>query len=117
MNVDQLIQSFCFGLGVPVSSIIHPSLTALLNTDITPKLHGHCNEQFSPLQEAFLEENAMQCGYCTSGMILSAVALLEGNPEPTDSAIITALNGNLCRCNGYPRVLDAVRSAARKMRS
>ena len=75
------------------------------------------NGSLHPVQEAFLEENAMQCGYCTSGMILSAVALLEGNPEPTDSAIITALNGNLCRCNGYPRVLDAVRSAARKMRS
>jgi aerobic-type carbon monoxide dehydrogenase small subunit (CoxS/CutS family) len=69
-----------------------------------------------PVQEAFIEETAMQCGYCTSGMILSTVALLDRNPNPTDAEIVAALNGNLCRCNGYSKILDAVRQAARKMR-
>ena len=74
------------------------------------------NGSLHPVQEAYVEETAMQCGYCTSGMILSTVALLEGNPDPTDAEIVAALNGNLCRCNGYAKILDAVRRAARKMR-
>ena len=69
-----------------------------------------------PVQEAFLEEGAMQCGYCTSGMILSAVTMLEGNPEPTDEEIVDGMNRHLCRCNGYVKVVNAVRLAARKMR-
>jgi len=69
-----------------------------------------------PVQEAFLEEGAMQCGYCTSGMILSAVALLKENPNPTDEQIATGMNGNLCRCNGYIKIVNAVRRAAEKMR-
>lgn len=69
-----------------------------------------------PVQEAFLEEGAMQCGYCASGMILSAVALLEGNPEPTDEEIVAGMNRHLCRCNGYVKVVDAVRLAAQRMR-
>ena len=59
----------------------------------------------------------MQCGYCTSGMIMSTVALLARHPEPSDAEIIAALNGNLCRCNGYPKIIDAVRRAARTTRS
>ena len=70
-----------------------------------------------PVQEAFIEETAMQCGYCTSGMILSTVALLQRNPEPSDPEIVAALSGNLCRCSGYVKILDAVRRAAQKMRS
>jgi aerobic-type carbon monoxide dehydrogenase small subunit (CoxS/CutS family) len=69
-----------------------------------------------PVQEAFLEEGAIQCGYCTSGMVLSAVALLQENPNPTDEEIITGMNGNICRCNGYVKILNAVRRAAGKMR-
>ena len=69
-----------------------------------------------PVQEAFLEEGAMQCGYCTSGMILSAVALLKENPNPTDEQITTGMNGNMCRCNGYIKIVNAVRRAAEKMR-
>jgi carbon-monoxide dehydrogenase small subunit len=69
-----------------------------------------------PVQEAFLEEGAMQCGYCTSGMILSAVALLRENPNPTDEQIATGMDGNLCRCNGYVKIANAVRRAAEKMR-
>ncbi len=67
-----------------------------------------------PVQEAFLAEGAMQCGYCTPGMILTAVALLEKNPKPTDDEIATAMNVNICRCNGYPKILNAVRRAGKK---
>jgi aerobic-type carbon monoxide dehydrogenase small subunit (CoxS/CutS family) len=69
-----------------------------------------------PVQEAFLEEGAMQCGYCTSGMILSAVALLQEKPNPTDEEIFERMNGNICRCNGYIKITNAVRRAADKMR-
>ncbi|MBN1346338.1 MAG: (2Fe-2S)-binding protein [Phycisphaerae bacterium] len=64
-----------------------------------------------PVQEAFLAEGAMQCGYCTSGMIIEAVALVERNPSPTDAQIVEAMNGHLCRCCGYPKILRAVRRA------
>ncbi len=68
-----------------------------------------------PVQQAFLEEGAMQCGYCTSGMIMAAAALLEKNPKPTDQEIAAGMNVNLCRCNGYPKILKAVHNAAEKM--
>jgi len=65
-----------------------------------------------PVQEAFLAEGALQCGYCTPGMMITAAALLERNPRPTDAEIVQAMNGNLCRCNGYPKIAAAVRRAA-----
>ena len=65
-----------------------------------------------PVQQAFLGEEAFQCGYCTSGMILSAVALVESNKNPTDGEIVRAMNGNICRCGTYPRIVAAVRQAA-----
>jgi aerobic-type carbon monoxide dehydrogenase small subunit (CoxS/CutS family) len=65
-----------------------------------------------PVQQAFVEENAMQCGYCTPGMVMRTVALLQTNPKPTDAQIVDGLNGNLCRCAGYHRILAAVRRAA-----
>jgi aerobic-type carbon monoxide dehydrogenase small subunit (CoxS/CutS family) len=71
-------------------------------------------DRLHPVQQAFLDEGAMQCGYCTPGMILSAVALLNENPQPTDDEIAEEMNGNLCRCNGYTKILNAVRRAAAK---
>jgi len=65
-----------------------------------------------PVQQAFMEEGAMQCGYCTPGMVLATVSLLGKNQQPTDAAIIEGLNGHLCRCNSYPRIVAAVRRAA-----
>jgi nicotinate dehydrogenase subunit B len=65
-----------------------------------------------PVQAAFVAERAMQCGYCTPGMVMSAVALLARNPDPDDDEIRTALAGNICRCGGYPRILAAIRAAA-----
>ena len=67
-----------------------------------------------PVQEAFIAEGAMQCGFCVTGMILTAVALLEQNPSPTDAQIVEWMNGNLCRCCGYPNLVNAVRRAARQ---
>lgn len=74
--------------------------------------------RLSDLQEAFIRHNALQCGFCTPGMIMSARALLERNPHPTDEEIREAIEGNLCRCTGYLPVLQAIREvAARGARS
>jgi aerobic-type carbon monoxide dehydrogenase small subunit (CoxS/CutS family) len=67
-----------------------------------------------PVQEAFLESDAFQCGWCTPGMILGAVGLLKRNPNPSDAEIVTGMNGHICRCGTYPRIVAAVRSAAQK---
>ncbi len=69
-------------------------------------------DSLHPVQQAFLDEGAIQCGYCTPGMILNTVALLKKNPRPTDEQITEWMNGNICRCNGYTKILKAVRRAA-----
>ncbi|MCJ7716897.1 MAG: 2Fe-2S iron-sulfur cluster-binding protein, partial [Anaerolineales bacterium] len=66
----------------------------------------------TPLQQAFAELNAIQCGYCTPGMLMAATALLNRNPQPTVEDIQKALVGNLCRCTGYQRIIDAVMRAS-----
>ena len=68
-----------------------------------------------PLQQAFLEEGAVQCGYCTAGMLLSAKALLDENPNPTVQEVKKGLSGNLCRCTGYTKIIRAVQMASEKM--
>lgn len=74
------------------------------------------NGKLHPVQEGFWEEHGLQCGYCTPGMILAAVELLKRNPNPTLADIHHGIEGNLCRCTGYQHIINAVRSAARKMR-
>ncbi len=69
-----------------------------------------------PVQEAFIEYGAVQCGFCTPGVVLAAVHLLDRNPDPTREQIREELSGNLCRCSGYVKIVDAVEAAARKMR-
>jgi nicotinate dehydrogenase subunit A len=69
-------------------------------------------EQLHPVQEAFLEAGALQCGYCTSGMIMSAVALLKRTPQPKESEIIAFMDGNVCRCGTYARIVSAIQKAA-----
>ena len=71
-------------------------------------------DELHPVQEAFLAERAFQCGYCTPGMVLATVALLSETPSPTDEQIASALNGHLCRCCGYERIIKAVRRASGK---
>jgi aerobic-type carbon monoxide dehydrogenase small subunit (CoxS/CutS family) len=70
-------------------------------------------EQLHPVQEAFLEAGAMQCGYCTPGMIMSAVALLQKNPTPKENEIIAFMDGNVCRCGTYARIVAAIQKAAK----
>jgi nicotinate dehydrogenase subunit A len=69
-------------------------------------------EELHPVQTAFLEEGAMQCGYCTPGMIMSAVALLKRNPHPTQSEIADFMDGNICRCGTYARIIQAIQRVA-----
>ncbi len=68
----------------------------------------------NPVQEGFREEHGLQCGYCTPGMMITAVALLEENPDPTEEEIRKAISGNLCRCTGYVNIVKAVQYAAKK---
>jgi aerobic-type carbon monoxide dehydrogenase small subunit (CoxS/CutS family) len=73
-------------------------------------------EKLHAIQEAFLNVGALQCGYCTPGMIMSALALLTSNPEPTREEIIRGMNGNICRCGTYNRIIAAVEQAAKSMK-
>jgi aerobic-type carbon monoxide dehydrogenase small subunit (CoxS/CutS family) len=72
-------------------------------------------ESLHPLQRAFVAEDALQCGYCTPGQILAAIALLARDPDPDEPAIRRGMSGNLCRCGTYPKIVRAVRAAAREM--
>jgi len=74
------------------------------------------NGELHPIQKAFIEEGAIQCGFCTPGMIMSVYALLNENPDPSDEDIKEALSGNLCRCTGYVSIIRAVKKAAAMMR-
>jgi carbon-monoxide dehydrogenase small subunit len=71
--------------------------------------------ELHPVQEGFTEEHGLQCGFCTPGMMLTAAALLEDNPDPSDDDIRWAISGNLCRCTGYQNIINSVKWAARKM--
>jgi len=73
-------------------------------------------ERLHAVQDAFLAAGAMQCGYCTPGMIMSAVALLAENPEPTREEIVRGMNGNICRCGTYTRIIAAIELAAKSMK-
>ena len=69
-------------------------------------------EQLHPVQQAFLDEDALQCGYCTPGMIMSAVSLLKQNPHPSQGDIVEFMNGNICRCGTYSRIIRAIQKAS-----
>lgn len=97
--------------GVPVRSCLTPcgtvgpqSITTIEGLERDGRLH--------PLQQALLEVDAFQCAYCASGMIMSGVALLSKNPRPSEAEIVRFMDGNLCRCGGYGRIMDAIQLAA-----
>jgi carbon-monoxide dehydrogenase small subunit len=73
------------------------------------------NDKLHPLQEGFHEEHALQCGYCTPGMMMTSLALLRSNPNPTEQEIRVGISGNLCRCTGYVNIVKAIQYAAQKM--
>lgn len=75
------------------------------------------NGKLHPIQQAFIDHFAVQCGYCTPGMIISAKALLDENPDPTEDEVRRALQGNLCRCTGYVKIVEAVLAAKDKMKT
>jgi carbon-monoxide dehydrogenase small subunit len=103
--------------GEPVNSCMMLAVEAdgreVTTVEGLARLYGD-EDQLSPLQEAFVEHNAVQCGFCTPGILISAHALLERNPDPTEEEIREALVGNLCRCTGYLRIIEAVQAAAEK---
>jgi aerobic-type carbon monoxide dehydrogenase small subunit (CoxS/CutS family) len=97
--------------GNPIRSCRTPVSAASGKKIVTIEGLEH-NGQLHPVQQAFLEREAFQCGYCTSGMIMFAVALLEQTPSPTDEQIIRRMDGNVCRCGTYPRIVAAIHQAA-----
>ena len=88
----------------PVSTLQGKRITTIEGLAAPGTLHR--------VQQAFAEQDAMQCGYCTAGMIMSAVALLSRQPDPTEDQIVRGMNGNICRCGSHPRIVDAIRKAA-----
>jgi len=97
--------------GKPVNSCLVLAVQANGRDVIT--IEGvQTDEGLHPLQQAFVEHGAIQCGFCTPGMILSAKALLDKNPAPSEGEIRTALSGNLCRCTGYQKIVEAIQSVS-----
>jgi len=92
---------------IPVSAAAAKPITTVEGLEKDGRLH--------PVQEAFLDEGAFQCAYCTSGMIMSSVGLLSTNPSPTSAEIVQSLQGNICRCGTHPRIIEAVHRAAKAM--
>ncbi len=99
--------------GDPIRSCITP-VSAAEGSEIT-SIEGLSEENNHPVQRAWLELQTPQCGYCQSGQIMSAAALLEANPKPTDKDIDDAMSGNLCRCGTYPRIRKAIHRSAELM--
>ncbi|HXW57590.1 MAG TPA: (2Fe-2S)-binding protein [Candidatus Cybelea sp.] len=93
----------------PVGTVGNRRITTIEGLEVNGRLH--------PVQEAFLAEEAMQCAYCTSGMIMTAAALLRSNPRPTAEQVAQYMQGNICRCGTYPRIVAAVLRAAKEARA
>jgi aerobic-type carbon monoxide dehydrogenase small subunit (CoxS/CutS family) len=92
---------------VDVGSVVRAPVTTIEGLERDGRLH--------PVQQAFLDEGAMQCGYCTAGMIVSAAALLSNVPSPSVDDIVNGMDGNVCRCGTYPRIVAAIQRAAMTM--
>lgn len=98
--------------GNPLKSCVAP-VAAVAGRSVVTLAGMKEGDQPSRLQQAFIDEQAAQCGYCTSGMIIQAQALLDRNPKPTDAEVRSALDGNLCRCGAHNRIVRAVLRAAK----
>jgi len=98
--------------GDAINSCIYPICEVEGKSVITIEGVAGKDGTLHPLQKAFLENNGVQCGFCTSGMIMSAKALLDHNPDPTDEEIRTSIAGNLCRCTGYVQIVESIEKAA-----
>lgn len=102
--------------GEAVLSCVYPVEKAAGKSVMTIEGLG-CIDKLHPLQQAFIDHGAVQCGFCTPGLLLAAHALLQRNPDPSEAEIHTALKGSLCRCGGYPSIMRAIQSAAQQMRT
>jgi len=102
--------------GEPVRSCLMYTVQANGHRVTTVEGLAHPDESLSVLQDAFCETHGLQCGYCTSGMLIAAQGLLNSNPDPTEEQIRDAIGGNLCRCTGYQQIVEAVELAAKRMR-
>ena len=102
--------------GEAVNACIYPILEIEGKHVVTVEGLADANGTLHPIQEAFLENNGVQCGFCTSGMIMSAKALLDKNPDPGEDEIRTAISGNICRCTGYVQIVEAVGMAGKKIK-
>jgi aerobic-type carbon monoxide dehydrogenase small subunit (CoxS/CutS family) len=100
--IDGVARRSCI---TPVSAAAGKSITTIEGLEQSGRLH--------PVQQAFLDAEAFQCAYCTSGMIMSSVALLQQNPNPSSDEITQFLQGNICRCGTHPRIVEAVQNAAK----
>ena len=102
--------------GKAVNSCLIPAMKAMNKEVLT--IEGLAkDDKLHPIQQAFIEHGAVQCGFCTPGMILAARALLDQNPNPTEKEVKIGLSGNLCRCTGYVKIVEAVMAAAKKMQN
>lgn len=101
--------------GLAVSSCLVLAVDAAGKKILTIEGLEGADGELHPLQEAFLDKGAVQCGFCTSGMIMTSKAFLDRNPNPTDIEVRTALAGNICRCTGYAKIVEAVKFAAERM--
>jgi aerobic-type carbon monoxide dehydrogenase small subunit (CoxS/CutS family) len=99
--------------GQPKHSCITP-ISAATGKDITTIEGLEKDGRLHAVQEAFLSKDVFQCSYCASGMLMSAVALLNTNPSPSEDAIVKAMNGNICRCGTYPFIVEAIKLASKK---
>jgi len=97
--------------GHAVNSCVTP-LSAVAGSKVTTVEGLETNGRLHPMQQAFLDQGAMQCAYCTPGMILGAISLLNTKPAPTETDIVEAMDGHICRCGTYTRIVDAIRLAA-----
>ena len=100
--------------GDPVRSCHYP-VSQLQNADVITIEGLSQDDDLHPLQEEFAERGALQCGYCTPGMILEAYSLLNKNPHPTRSQILSGMDGNLCRCGAHKRIVEAIEAAASRL--
>ena len=100
--------------GLPVTSCIYPALKAQGRQVTTIEGLGTAS-QLHPIQQAFVDVTAPQCGYCIPGMVMSAKALLDENPHPSEEAIKEGISGNICRCTGYYQIVEAIKLAAERM--
>jgi carbon-monoxide dehydrogenase small subunit len=102
--------------GRPVSGCLHLAVF-LDGADVITVEHLSASGELDPVQQAFIECGAFQCGYCTPGFVMMTKALIEQHPEPDDEQIRDYLSGNLCRCAAYPEIVNAVKMAARKIKA